>query len=286
MILCVTLLQGCAKTSPRFESVKKNVSDGKNAEQIFNATLKRHGGDHLDKLQDLNVAIDGEWYYLITKIQPKVTDKSYRQKSEERILLSPSTYAAFYRGDAGSKRVYRAKGETSVAYNAIQTSDSETLSATALTSDAFYLFSLGPLALAKRNLIWKRIEDGEHKKKAYYRINTELTPGFGESKSDFITMWIDKETNLTYRVHITLEGFETTKGAHVDTTFLKYLEIEEFAFPVHFFERVIGPISIDAHEWWYTGIDINRDLKPIDVSIEKWSEKAGKPAEPLMKRIN
>ena len=98
------------------------------------------------------------------------------------------------------------------------------------------------------------------------------------SERDFVTLWVNKQSALTYRVHITLDGFDATKGAHADTTYLKYTEIDGFTFPTHFFERVRGPISIDAHEWWYTGIDINRGLTAQDLSINALSIKAKQPA--------
>ena len=140
------------------------------------------------------------------------------------------------------------------------------------------MFTLGPLALPTWVDNWQRLEDGKHKGKAYYRINGELRPGIGKSNSDFITLWVDKQSLLTLRMHITLEGFESTKGAHVDTTFLHSTKLDEFTLPTHFFERVLGPIKIDAHGWWYTGIDINRGLVPNDVALNGWSSSAQQPA--------
>jgi len=277
----VCLLAGCAQTSPQFEIAKSEHADGILAQQIFETTYIRHGGAHISALNDVNVAIDGEWHYLITKIQPEVSDKHYRQQSEERILIKPSIYAALYNGDAGTKQVLRSTQEIEVAYNNEQNVNTTTEKATALTADAFYLFTLGPLALHDRVRQWVRLEDGKVEDKSYYRINGELLPGIGLSNSDFITLWIDKATNLTFRMHITLEGFESTKGAHVDTTFSDYIRLEKFTFPTHFFERVRGPISIDAHEWWYTGIDINRGLGQQDLQINEWSQNAAMPAVKL-----
>jgi hypothetical protein len=275
------LIGGCAQTSPRFEVAVGNEADGLSAQDIFDATFQKHGGANLSSLSDVNVAVDGEWQYLITKIQPDVTDEDYRQQSQERILVSPRFYAALYNGDAGTKRVFRTEQSIEVAYNGKQTSDLRKKTATALTADAFYLFVLGPLALPEQVNNWLRLEDRNWNGKSYYRINGELKPGIGLSETDFITLWVDKQTNLTFRLHITLEGFESTKGAHVDTSFLAYTDIGQFILPTHFFERVLGPIKIDAHEWWYTGIDINRGLKGHDVSINHWSQKAAKPATKL-----
>jgi hypothetical protein len=278
LLISLTLLAGCAVTSPMREVGYENHTDGMDALQIFEASFQQHGGEHLKSLKDVNVAVDGEWQYLITRIQPLVTDEAYRQQSEERIVLSPRLYAANYRGEAGTKQVLRSAESIQVGYEFSEISGREKLSASALTADAFYLFTLGPLALVDRVDDWQRLKDGEWDGRSYYRINGELTPGIGVSNSDFITLWIDKETLLTFRLHITLDGFESTVGAHVDTSFLNYTTIDHFTFPTHFFERVLGPIRIDAHEWWYTGIDINRGLTRDDLGIEGWSEKASNPA--------
>lgn len=281
LVLVAFCIGGCAQTSPKQEVAVKQSKDGMNPQEIFQATFERHGGNSLSTLRDVNVAVDGEWHYLITKIQPEVTDHTYRQKSEERVLLSPRFYAANYRGEAGNKRVFRSEQHVNVAYNGEQTTNKRTEAATALTADAFYLFVLGPLALSDRVDSWRRLEDGEWNGKSYYRINGELAPGIGFSERDFITLWVDKTSALTFRLHITLEGFESTQGAHVDTTFRAYTDVGPFTLPIHFFERVVGPLKLDAHEWWYTGIDINRGLTDADISIDGWSQQAVTPAARL-----
>lgn len=278
-LLAVTFLTACAKTSPQMETATPAPQDNLNAQRIFELTFIKHGGADLSALQDLNVAIDGEWHYLITKIQPLVTDHKYRQQSEERLLPLSQLYTASYRGEAGTKRVLRTPDTIDVSYDGAVISDTQKQASAALTADAFYFFALGPLALDNRVVSWQRLSDVTEDNKTYYRINGQLKPGIGLSEEDFITLWVDQQSHLTYRLHITLEGFETTKGAHVDTTFLDYKTLNAFTFPTHFFERVRGPISIDAHEWWYTGIDINRGLSINDVTIEKWSEKALDPAK-------
>ncbi|NMH60743.1 hypothetical protein [Alteromonas ponticola] len=281
LLTLLFILGGCAQTSPSQETYITQPADGMSADAIFRATFAQHGGDLLAGLNDVNVAVDGEWHYLITKIQPLVTDEEYRQQSQERVLVSPRAYAVHYTGEAGTKWVYRTAEQTQVAYNQQQISDQQKIAATALTADAFYLFVLGPLGLSDRVTNWKRLDDKTWKEKAYYRINGQLSPGIGLSERDHITLWVDKETNLTFRLHITLEGFEATKGAHVDTTFLAYESVGQFILPTHFFERVLGPIKLDAHEWWYTGIDINRGLSKEDISIDGWSDNAAKPAKSL-----
>lgn len=277
--MLLIIVTGCAATSPRVEEPVQLLRNEKSAWDIFNKTFRAHGGEYVNKLNDLNVSIDGEWNYLITKIQPKVTDESFRQQSEERLLLSTPLYAADYTGPAGRKQVNRTKDSVRVFYHGVETFDSVTKSASALTADAFYIFALGPLALRDHVDQWRRLRDGYDNDRPFFRINAQMKPGVGFSDADYITLWVDKATGLTFRVHITLDGHETTQGAHVDTTYLSYVKRGEFTFPTHFFERVRGPIAIDAHEWWYTGIDINRNLSPADLVIDQWSENASRPSK-------
>lgn len=278
----LVLLVGCAKTSPQFEQAIILSDDSIEASSIFKQTFEQHGGKELIKLKDINVSVDGDWYYLITKIQPEVTDETYRKQSEERILLNPRVYSVKYSGPAGVKHVFREKDSVGVAYNGQQTQDDIKRQASALTADAFWLFVLGPLGLSTRVATWSRLEDGNIDGQQHFRINGKLRPGIGFSDEDFITLWVNKESLLTTRLHITLEGFELTKGAHVDTTYLKFAEVEGFTFPTHFFERVMGPIRLDAHEWWYTGLDINRGLDISDVTLLNWSSKASNMASPIL----
>ena len=60
-------------------------------------------------------------------------------------------------------------------------------------------------------------------------------------------------------IQITLEGHDTTKGAHVEVEYLNYTKVDGYVFPREFFERVNAPIAIDTHAWHLTGLDINRD---------------------------
>ena len=41
---------------------------------------------------------------------------------------------------------------------------------------------------------------------------------------DDVVLWVDAANDRLYRIHMSLNGFETTVGAHVDTTFLAYRE--------------------------------------------------------------
>ena len=138
--LLVLLLTGCAHPFDRPSTAINNTdtratsADGLSADNIFQATLAAHLGGNKDtrSLQDLNVALSGDWKFLITRIQPLVTDYTYRVASEERLLLGDKTYAALYDGPAGTKKVVRTRDTTRVFYNGVESNDENVLQSTAM----------------------------------------------------------------------------------------------------------------------------------------------------------
>ena len=155
------------------------------------------------------------------------------------------------------------------------------LSSTALTGDSFHLFLLGPLALAQWQDDFKRISDANLNGVLHNRLYLERVPGFGFSDSDEVVLWIDPNTSLTKMVQITLEGHDTTKGAHVEVEYLDYIKVGSYVFPSDFFERVNAPIAIDAHSWRLTGLDINRNYNVEDINGVELSGNAAAVAEPI-----
>ncbi len=280
LIIFPLVLGGCAQNFPRPANLPHDGS-APTADEIFARTFRAHGGESLDDFNDLNVALDGEWKFLITRIQPLVTDHKYRVVSEERLLPSRGVYTAAFRGPAGTKRVVRTAESVRVFYNGEETFDEDVLQSTALTADSFFLFTIGPMALRESRGKFERLEDGFDNGKRYYRIYAVVEPGLGYSAQDEIVLWVDPETYLTYRVHITLEGYETTKGAHVDVTFLDYEKRGAYMLPSRYLERVLGPIRITAHTWHLTGLDINRGLSLTDIEGQQYVGLAAAPATPL-----
>ena len=82
-------------------------------------------------------------------------------------------------------------------------------------------------------------------------------------------------------IQITLEGHSTTQGAHVEVEYLEYLEKGVYLFPSRFFERVNAPISIDAHAWHLTGLDINRGNNIGDYEGSDTTSVSAYPAMPF-----
>ena len=259
-ILVCLVLVGCAQNFPK--PANACCFDGVSGNEVFEKTFERHGGHYLDTLKDLSFDIDGEWKYLITRIQPLVTDSGYRVTSREIVFPELRTYHASFDGPLGNKWVLRAPDSTNVYYNGEAIDDIDVLQSTALTADSFYIFSLGPMGVSQLAGKFERLPNAVDRGREYYRIYAEMVPGIGESERDEIVLWIDPETWLTWRVHITLEGYITTQGAHVDVTFKDYVQRDKFIFPSSFFERVLGPIGIDAHEWRSTNHSINQGLSP------------------------
>lgn len=257
-ILCIAALSGCATQFPSPQSAPYRGAAPANGAEIFKRSFEAHGGAHLASLNNLNVGLTGEWKQLIRRIQPLVTDFTYRVDSQERLFPSDGVYAAQYQGPAGTKSVFRTPDTIEVYYNGIASTDPAVLSSTALTADAFHLFLLGPLALQPWQDKFTRLSDAPLKGIDHYRLHLQREPGFGFSAQDSVVLWIDKETLLTKLVQITLQGHETTQGAHVEVEYLEYHKVDNFIFPVAFYERVNAPISIDAHAWQLTGIDVNR----------------------------
>jgi len=255
--------------------------DGLSAEQVFELCLAAHGGDIRDYPGDINIATDGRWYALIQRIQPVVSDAGFRVTSEERFRPRDGIYAIRHSGPEGSKQVLRTASGISVRYEGGPEVEDERQRATAMTNDAFQLFHFGPSFVKHRAQSMIRLPDTRENGRDYRRILAELSPGFGESSSDQVVLWIDAASHRLFRVHMTLEGFETTRGAHVDTTFLAYQQAGPYLLPSRFSERVRGPLRIMAHEWHMTGIDLDRGWTEADVTGPDFSGSAARPATPL-----
>lgn len=277
LFVCAFVLSGCATSFPS-ERPGLTFTDGLDAETLFERSLAAHGGDLAEAEGDFNLAMDGEWQSLIQRIQPVVTDSAFRITAEERFRPSEELYVVRHQGPDGFKHVVRSPGSIEVFYNGDRETDASKLRATAMTTDAFQLFHFGPSLVKWRAQRMVRLSDAREGGVAYRRILATLQPGFGESDEDKVVLWIHPETDLLFRVHLTLNGFETTQGAHVDTTFLAYDRVGPYVFPSRFDERVRGPIRISAHQWWITGRDEDRGWTRDEVAGPDFTGAALAPA--------
>lgn len=277
---CALLLAACAP----FPQAQPGSAPppGPEAQTLFDRMLAEHGGDLRAHPGDINLSSDGEWYPLILRIQPEVTDAGFRIVSEERYRPSAALYAVRYSGPQGVKHtVSTADGLTSLTYNGVPETNPIKRRATALTHDTFRMFHFGPSYFLDRTAAMVRLSDDVYDGQSYHRLLLTLRPGFGDSAEDQAVLWIHPQTYRWFRVHQTLNGFESTQGAHVDTTFLDYRRVGGFLFPVKFIERVRGPLQIDAHRWWVTGIDLDRGWSASDVTGSAFTGRARATAAPL-----
>lgn len=278
--LMALLVAGCATRFPPV-AAPGAAADGRSAQAIFDQCLAVHGGDLGEHPGDLNLATTGRWYAAIKRLQPVVTDAGFRISAEERFLPREQLHVIRHTGPDGDKRVVRRPGAIEVYYNGVRETDPAKLRASAMTTDAFQLFHFGPSFIRWRAAALERLDDTREGGVRYHRLLATLRPGFGESESDQAVLWIDAASHRLYRVHISLEGFESTRGAHVDTTFLDYRQVGPFLLPVRFHERVRGPLRIDAHRWWTTGADIDRGWSVDDIAGPAFTGRAAPPAAAL-----
>lgn len=279
-VLACLLAAGCASLRFPPEPPVAPFADGLDGDAIFARTLAAHGGDLRTYPGDINLSTDGRWFALIQRIQPLVSDSGFRIRSEERYRPRDGLYAVSHSGPQGIKHVVRSRDGLTVSYNGVRETDPAKLRATAMTNDAFRMFHFGPSFFLDRVDRWVRLDDAEGAGRRFHRLRGTVRPGFGEAAEDEVVLWIDRDDARLYRIHMSLNGFETTVGAHVDTTFLAYREVDGYLLPVRFHERVRGPLRIDAHTWWTTGVDTGRGWRDADVR-DALSGTAVAPAAPL-----
>jgi len=282
VLLIMGALIGGGCSTP-FPGAKEQMAgtDAAEAGEIFALCLAAHGGDPRSWATDINFSMDGEWGKSISRIQPVVTDVDYRIRAEERYRPADRHYAVLWNGPAGTKKVVRTPETIAVYYNGVRETDAAKLRAAALTADAFQLFHLGPAFPPLSSASFSRLTDKTETGVPYVRLRTTLRPGFGFSEDDDVVLWIHPQTSRLFRVHLTLNGFETTQGAHVDTTFLAYRRIGEMLVPTELNERVRGPLRLQAHRWSMTGADFNRGWAITDITGAGFENAAATPASPL-----
>jgi len=271
-ILLLVLTTACAS----FPEAEPGIvfDDGLSAADWTQRLLSAHGGDLSDDPRDFNLAMTGHWYSLIQRIQPLVSDAEYRVSAEERYRPADQLYVVRHRGPAGIKTIWRQSDEIRVWYDGREVQDEDVLAASAMTTDAFELFHFGPSFLVRRAAQQIRLKNAKEDGRRYPRLLFTIEPGFGRAESDQVVAWINPDTHRLHRVHLTLNGFETTQGAHVDTTFFDYVEQAGYWFPTRFEERVRGPIRIDAHDWQITARDHSRGWTPEDVEGPEFEGRA------------
>lgn len=278
------MLGGCAsrgipQASGQFEELS--------ARALLKRSAEAHGLAAYQQIKDLNVSYSGEWYGLVSRIQPGLIDAGFRQASQERTLLKSAPLTGQnHQGAQGSKQVIRAAGSVQVYYNNAPSTDKEALAAAALVADAYRMFLTGPFYFLDNNLSLEMAEGETVDGRACEALLAVRRPGHGWSAEDRYLLFIDRENHLLRRVRFTMEGLDSTKGAIVEVDFFDHQNIAGVIWPTRFFERLRKPIpNLPVHDWRLTGLDVNRGLSEADISGSVFSAKAATPAQAIQPSV-
>ena len=255
VIIILLLLSGCATQFPK-PAADTQAENRFSAAEIFADCLQAHGGRLDNEIDQVHLSVSGTWGNMIKRIQPLVTDFEYRIDSQEVYYHNEGRSRIQWSGPAGTKVIEWDYPDIKVSYNGIQNEDPDVLASSAMTSSTFELFHLGPSVLARRGGEPVRLSDEVIDGTKYHRLYFLFEPGFGLSERDEVIAYINTETKRLFRVWLTLEGFRTTRGATVDVTYLEYQNSSGYLLPSKFDERVRAPISIHAHSWWNTHMEL------------------------------
>jgi hypothetical protein len=253
------------------------------ARALLQKSAEAHGLAAFRQIDDVSVGYAGEWYGLVTKVQPTLIDADFRQGSQERILLKGGPIIGQHHlGPKGSKQVIRRSGDVQVFYNNVPSSDREVLAAAALVADGYRMFLTGPFYFLEGNL---SLEMGEPETVEGHPCSTLVAlrrPGHGLSAEDRYLLFIDNESHLLRRVRFSMDGLESTQGAIAEVDFFDHREIAGVIWPTRFYERLRKPIpNLPVHDWRLIGLDVNRGMQAADITGPSFSAKAAETARSI-----
>lgn len=251
-----------------------------------------HGLAAYRQLRDINIGYDGQWRPLIDRVQPVVVDKTFRGSSQERLMPQAGINAQNYRGSAGSKHVFwrrASRGDANanpaatvgVWFNGQRSADSAVNAASALVADCYGLFLLGPLWLAERGLAAELAGTERVNGRACDVVTVWLRPGLGFALQDRVALCIDRDDSITRRVRFTLEGTASTQGAVAETDTFEHQRHFGVLWPMRSYEEVVHPLRLPAHDWYVTGLDVNRGYAESALQGPQFSGAAAALAAPL-----
>ncbi len=246
------------------------------ARAVLQRSAEAHGLIAFRQIDDLSVSYAGEWYGLVSKIQPTLIDADFRQGSQERIIFKGSLLIGQrHLGSKGSKQVIRRSDGVQVFYNDAPADDPEVLAAAALVADGYLMFLTGPFYFLDGNLSLEIGKSADVEGRPCITLIAVRRPGHGLSAEDRYQLFIDSENHLLRRVRFTMEGLESTRGAVAEVDFFDHKEIAGVTWPTRFYERLRKPIpNLPVHDWQLAGLDVNRGLKAADISGPAFSGKA------------
>ena len=286
MVISVLALMTACSSVPMPQQSKTQAD----ARALLDQSQAAHGKAAFSVIRDLSVAYDGTWFDIVTKVQPILTDKTFRKASEERMIFtdkfSDNVIAQIHTGDAGKKMVLRGGGlplgeRASVWLNQQPETNRDKIAAAHLVVEAYQLF-LYPAFYVERATHLERVGTGSVGGRECELLLAVMRPGIGNSVEDRVVLYIDKQDKLVRRVRLTLEGLDSTKGAIVDVDHSKFVEIAGVTWPTHFYESLVAPFpGLPAHDFSLRGLDVNRGMTKADFANAQFSERAAKPAAPI-----
>lgn len=283
LLLAITLpllLDACAS---RGIPVPAEPGEQPAARAILEASALAHGGKAWAQIRDISVSYSGEWYGLVTKIQPVLIDPAFRKSSEERLLFAGQPLVGQrHSASGGYKQVLRETDKVMVAYNGLPSENGEVKAAAALVADAYRMFLTGPFHFLTGN---HQLTLGDPESVDGRDCDTLMAvrrPGHGFSSEDRYMLFIDREDRLLRRVRFTMEGLDSTKGAIAEVDLFDHREIAGLIWPTRFYERLRKPIpGLPVHDWYLTGLDVNRGMKAEEISGPSFTGAASAPPHPL-----
>lgn len=253
------------------------------AAALLQESAQAHGLDAYRLITDINVSYGGQWRPIIDRVQPQVVDIGYRGPSQERLMPRLGVNAQAYTGPKGRKQVFwqRNPAEALIWYDGKPSADDPLRRAAALVADIYGFFLLGPLWVADRGLPWTRAGTERLDGRLCDVVESSLIPGFGFSPKDRIALCIDRADRITRRTRFTLEGFTGTQGAVAETDTFDYQRRFGVMWPMRSYEEVVHPIRLPAHDWFITGLDVNRGYGVEALRGPQFTGAAAAPAAAL-----
>lgn len=274
---------GCSTPLPLVEAPPGDAA----AAARLHDSAEAHGLAAYRRLRDINVSYAGQWRPLVDRIQPEVVDAGHRGGSQERILPAAGIVAQAYTGPKGRKQVAWRRapgggpddlGEVRVWVDGTAVADPGALQAAALVAECYGLFLLGPLWLDGRGLRMRLGGTERVDGRPCDVVDVWLAPGLGRVARDRVAMCIDRADGLTRRMRFTLEGFANTQGAVAEVDTFDHERRFGVTWPMRSFERIVHPLSLPAHDWHVTGLDVDRGYAPQDVLGPAFGGAAARPA--------
>jgi hypothetical protein len=289
------LLSACGTPLPLGTTAPTSASAA--AAQRLAASADAHGLAAYRQISDINISYGGQWRPLVNRVQPEVVDEGFRGPSQERLMPAAGAVAQAYAGVKGKKQVFwqrgktlapagRDQGEVAVWFNGQPSQRASELAAAALVAEGYGLFLLGPLWVASRQAAGLAVPaDVAGTERVNGRlcdvVNVWLRPGLGHAATDRVSLLIDRDDNVTRRLRFTLEGYEGTRGAVAEVDTFEHARHFGLLLPMRSYEEVVHPLRLPAHDWFVTGLDVNRGYAVEALRGAQFSGAAAAPARAL-----